>query len=175
MKNDGIGLLLNPLCLKQNFSKCQFSWKYDFLRFSYSFCNFRYMYITTQVLSLFLQIWVLLGKHLLLQIVLQLLLQHSGICEKRQHFKTVKRFTKMTFVSFKTAYPREWRQFISKKKQSTSTSTDVLYTKAGKNTFFLYFLPASLLHTSTQTHFLARLRLKSSFQGMFFLIHQRRK
>ena len=124
------------LMSKIEFPKCQFSWKYDFLRFSYSFCNFR----STQVLSLFLQIWVLLGKHLLLQIVLQLLLQHSGICEKRQHFKTVKRFTKMTFVSFKTAYPREWRQFISKKKQSNSTSTDV-QTKAEKNlhkTFFFY-------------------------------------
>ena len=47
----------------------------------------------------------------------------------------------MTFVSFKTAYPREWRQFISKKKQSNSTSTDI-YTKAEKNlhkTFFSIF------------------------------------
>ena len=121
------------ICLKQNSFKCQFSWKYDFA--------ISVICISTQVLSLFLQIWVLLGKHLLLQIVLELLLQHSGICEKRQHFKTVKRFTKMTFVSFKTAYPREWRQFISKKKQSNSTSTDILYTKAEKNlhkTFFFY-------------------------------------
>ena len=136
--------------------------------------------ISTQVLSLFLQIWVLLGKHLLLQIVLYgFYFSIAGYAKSDSISKPLNDL--LRWLLSRSKLPTQENGGNSSQRKSKVIVHLLMYSiqKQKKNlhkTFFSIFSSGkSATYFYIETHFLARLRLKSSFQGMFFLIHQRRK